>query len=202
MVCPTINHHINPSCLNKCWIPSDNPIMWFTQSILFALLIPFTRVLALGGPQCLSFSRTRYTISGSRTPATIVIDSSDWPGVHRAAIDLQNDLEKVTGIRPIVLNLTLSSNTDSFRTANSVTNTPIIIGTLGKSSLVNLLKQSNRKLSSKLSTIEGKWEASVSEVVSPPVLGFTAAYAIIGSDKRGTIYGIYDFLEQAGVSPW
>jgi len=25
---------------------------------------------------------------------------------------------------------------------------------------------------------------------------------IAGSDKRGTIYGIYDLSEQIGVSPW
>ena len=25
---------------------------------------------------------------------------------------------------------------------------------------------------------------------------------IVGSDKRGTIYGIYDLSEQMGVSPW
>ena len=33
-----------------------------------------------------------------------------------------------------------------------------------------------------------------------PVL--TGALVIAGSDKRGTIYGIYDLSEQIGVSPW
>ena len=32
--------------------------------------------------------------------------------------------------------------------------------------------------------------------------GVENALVIIGSDKRGTIYGIYDLSEQMGVSPW
>jgi hypothetical protein len=32
--------------------------------------------------------------------------------------------------------------------------------------------------------------------------GIESALVIAGSDKRGTIYGIYDLSEQMGVSPW
>lgn len=181
--------------------------MWSTKSILFtALVLPLTRVLAIGGPQCLSFTATKYTIATSKSPATIIIDQSDWPGVHRAAIDLQNDLEKVTGLRPIVVNITVTSTNSvdispggdqDFRD-----NVPIIIGTLGKSSLINAARQQNSTFGSKAAAIEGKWEAGISEVIANPFSGISAAYVIAGSDKRGTIYGIYDISEQAGVSPW
>ena len=32
--------------------------------------------------------------------------------------------------------------------------------------------------------------------------GVEQALVIAGSDKRGTIYGIYELSEQIGVSPW
>ena len=35
-----------------------------------------------------------------------------------------------------------------------------------------------------------------------PLPGIESALIICGSDKRGTIYGIYDLSEQIGVSPW
>lgn len=180
--------------------------MLYATFVSFAALVFLPGVLALGGPTCLSFTQTEYAITSGGTPATIWIDSSDWPGVHRAAIDLQNDLEKVTGSRPAVLNITLSINATSNDlpgTADAISSSiPIFIGTIGKSNLLNLATQLNPSLKPKLATIQGKWEAGISEVVHNIIPGVNAAYAIIGSDKRGTIYGIYDFLEQAGVSPW
>lgn len=176
--------------------------MWSSLSILLAALAPLPGVLALGGPTCLSFTSTQYSISTASQGATIWIDQSDWPGVHRAALDLQNDLEKVTGKRPTILNITISNNNLPATPDSISTAIPIFIGTIGKSNLITLAAQSNASLNSTLSTIAGKWESTISQVVKNPMAGISNAYAIIGSDKRGTIYGIYDFLEQAGVSPW
>ena len=39
-------------------------------------------------------------------------------------------------------------------------------------------------------------------MVSHPLPGVARGLVIAGSDKRGTIYGIYDLSEQIGVSPW
>jgi hypothetical protein len=39
-------------------------------------------------------------------------------------------------------------------------------------------------------------------VVNAPLPGIEHALVICGSDKRGTIFGIYDLSEQMGVSPW
>ena len=41
-----------------------------------------------------------------------------------------------------------------------------------------------------------------SQVVERSAAGRERALVIAGSDKRGTIYGIYDLSEQIGVSPW
>ncbi|CAK5271934.1 unnamed protein product, partial [Mycena citricolor] len=45
-----------------------------------------------------------------------------------------------------------------------------------------------------------QWEAFLSQVVTVPGVG--PAYVIIGADKRGTIFALYDHSEQIGVSPW
>lgn len=52
------------------------------------------------------------------------------------------------------------------------------------------------------SLLEGKNEKYLMTVVSAPLNGVDEALVIVGSDKRGTIYGIYELSEQIGVSPW
>ncbi|QNP76207.1 glycosyl hydrolase 115 family protein [Streptomyces roseirectus] len=49
---------------------------------------------------------------------------------------------------------------------------------------------------------QGRWEASVTRVVERPFPGVDRALTITGSDRRGTVYGIYDTSERIGVSPW
>ena len=43
--------------------------------------------------------------------------------------------------------------------------------------------------------VRGQWESFVIETVD-------GSLVVAGSDKRGTIYGIYDISEKIGVSPW
>ena len=54
----------------------------------------------------------------------------------------------------------------------------------------------------KTDTIAGKWESFIIATVAQPLPGVDQALVIAGSDKRGTIYGIYEISEQIGVSPW
>ena len=39
-------------------------------------------------------------------------------------------------------------------------------------------------------------------MVENPVANVKKAIVVIGSDKRGTIYGLYHISEKMGVSPW
>ena len=50
--------------------------------------------------------------------------------------------------------------------------------------------------------VAGQWESFLIQVVPDPMPGTASALVIAGSDKRGTIYGIYDLTGQIGVSPW
>ena len=120
--------------------------------------------------------------------ASLYLDKNDHWGVMRAATDLQSDIERVSGLKPKLV--TETSGTEK---------TAIIIGTIGKSAVIDRLIAS-KKLD--VGAIRGKWESFVITTVSQPVPGIGRALVIAGSDKRGTIYGIYEMSEQIGVSPW
>ena len=57
---------------------------------------------ALGGPRYVqTFPRAgAFALAESGSAAAIRVDAADWPGVQRAAHDLQADLKRVTGITP------------------------------------------------------------------------------------------------------
>ena len=120
--------------------------------------------------------------------AKIFVDAADHAGVARAARDLQADVERVTGLKPALV-----------RTQEELGKTAILIGTLGRSPLIDRLV-AQRKLD--VAGVAGQWEATVTQVVTDPLPGVSRALVIAGSDKRGAIYGIYDLSEQIGVSPW
>lgn len=117
--------------------------------------------------------------------APIVVSDVDFVGVQRAAHDLQTDITKVSGARP-----ELSSR---------LAPTCVIIGTLGHSSLIDRLVHEGKLDASGL---PGHWESYVRVVVEHPLPNVERALVIAGSDKRGTIYGVYDLSQSIGVSPW
>ena len=67
-------------------------------------------------------------------------------------------------------------------------NAPIVVGTIGKSKLAKKYKLQSKELL-------GKWEQYL-------IFTDKGKLVIMGSDKRGTIYGIYELSRQIGVSPW
>src|SRR5262249_54229880 len=75
----------------------------------------------------------------------------------------------------------------------------VIVGTLGKDRRIDELVRTGKL---NVDAIQGHWEAFSVQMVSDPFPGVKRALVIAGSDKRGTIYGIYDLSEQIGVSPW
>ena len=132
--------------------------------------------------------QTRFCIAQDSKTAPILVDTNDWKGVIRAAQDLGDDVRKVTGTPSEVVEtsqlLTLNSQ---LSTVNS-----ILVGTIGKSKLIDqLIKQ--KKIDVK--QVRGQWESYLIDVVDGHLV-------IAGSDKRGTIYGIYEISQRIGVSPW
>ena len=125
----------------------------------------------------------KFCIAKDGKAATIVVDENDWKGVLRAANDLSDDVRKVTGV---------SSAVRLIDNGQLTIDNSIIVGTIGKSKLIDrLIKQ--KKIDVK--KIKGHWEGYCIDVVDGNLV-------IAGSDKRGTIYGIYEISKRIGVSPW
>ena len=119
--------------------------------------------------------------------APIAIETNDERAVPRAAGDLADDLLRVTGMKPEVVSPAEGKSS------------AILIGTLGRGGIIDRLAAEG-KLDA--SGIRGQWESYVLQVVRNPTTNIDRALVIAGSDRRGTVYGIYRLSEWIGVSPW
>lgn len=119
----------------------------------------------------------------------IVYDSCEFSGVRRVAAMFANDLKSITGETP-----TLSENLQP--TGNEVL---VFVGTIGRSHFIDTLVNAGKLDASKLLN---RWETSLVQVVEKPFTGIDRALVIAGSDKRGTIYGMFSLSRALGVSPW
>lgn len=121
-----------------------------------------------------------FCISRGGESARIVVDGKDWKGVVRAANDLGDDVRKVSGTPARVM------------VGGKPRKGDIVVGTIGKSHMVDAFV---RRHHVDVSQVKGQWESFLIDVVGGSLL-------IAGSDKRGTIYGIYEVSRRIGVSPW
>jgi hypothetical protein len=113
--------------------------------------------------------------------ARVIVDDADFPGVARAARDLEGDLAKVAGA---------SAKPGAVA---------IIAGTLGRSPRIDRIV-AKKELDTR--GVEGKWEGYLLQVVERPEPGIDRALVVAGADKRGTIFGLYELSRRLGVSPW
>ena len=140
-----------------------------------------TLLVCLGLTSAMAVNQ-QFCIVGQGKAAQIIVDQKDWSGVIRAAHDLGDDVRKVSGVSALL--------NDKGKMMNDKHS--IIVGTIDKSTIIDkLIKQ--RKLD--VSKVRGKWESFVIDVIDGNLV-------IAGSDKRGTIYGIYEISKRMGVSPW
>jgi len=136
---------------------------------------------------------------GSATP--LLVSADDWPGVVRAVGDLSQDVKRVTDLSPLVIQdpANLRGKDEDEDEDKDEDKDVVLIGTIGKSPLIDQLIREHKL---DVTAIAGKWEAEVTTIVDHPMRGVRRALVIAGSDKRGTIFGVYDLSEQIGVSPW
>ena len=104
----------------------------------------------------------------------IILDSNTYSGVKKIAAKVALDLKAVFGTEPAVLE-------------NKTVKSPIYAGTVNDA----LIKD----LGINLSDIIGKREVYKIVVKNDALI-------IVGSDKRGTIYGLFKLSEMLGVSPF
>ena len=160
--------------------------------------------------QFISFSSQPGAISIAN--ATIGYSDNDDEGVKIAIHNLQADMERVLGTAP---QLSTSAGTAPVPARSSVggdlQSTTIIIGTLGKNPAIDDI--ANRKSANgKSLNLKGRREKYIITALpsANSAVGGSATdspfssptIVIAGSDRRGTIYGIYELSRQLGVSPW
>ena len=116
----------------------------------------------------------------------IYMDANDCKGVSYAANALIKDIIKVSGSKAV---LTSDAGLKDKDTAGKPT---ILVGTIGHSAAIDQLIRQKR-INGNL--LKGKREKFIITVVNGQLV-------IAGSDRRGTIYGIYELSQQMGVSPW
>ena len=110
--------------------------------------------------------------------ATIGYSDQEPKAVQIAAANLQQDISSVMGFTPTLSPLT--SNPSPL----------ILIGTVGCN------KQIDQWVKQKvLKDLKGKREKYIITTIDGQLV-------IAGSDRRGTVYGIYELSQQMGVSPW
>ena len=116
----------------------------------------------------------------------IYIDTNDCKGVSYAAHALLKDIKSVSGATA-----TLTSDAGFLKKADTA-RPAILVGTIGHSAAIDqLVKQ--KRINGNL--LKGKREKFIITLIDGQLV-------IAGSDRRGTIYGIYELSQQMGVSPW
>ena len=126
----------------------------------------------------------------------IYMDANDCKGVSYAANALVKDIMKVSGSKAILTSDAGLKDKDAARKDAADKNTAgkptILVGTIGHSAAIDQLIRQKR-INGNL--LKGKREKFIITVVDGQLV-------IAGSDRRGTIYGIYELSQQMGVSPW
>ncbi len=157
---------------------------------LFFLSLCLTLGIAVQADDDKTFPEVREKAQSGYFPlseAAIYTDGNDEQVVKIAAAMLADDVERVTGHRPL---------------QTTVKNLPkgaaVVAGTLGKSRLVDGLVN---KLSIDVGDLKGKWESFVVVTAEHP-RHHTPLLLVIGSDRRGTAFGLTSLSEAIGVSPW
>lgn len=120
----------------------------------------------------------------------IYIDPKDifYDGIKLAADNLAKDIELVCGAKPVVCEDITALKGDV-----------IAIGSYQSCTLMQELAKAG-ELS--IDSIAGKWECHQTKIIECNKDGIDNILAIMGSDKRGCVYGIYRLSRMIGVSPW
>lgn len=153
---------------------------------VFIVILVCVTVADLSAQQIVSEKELPNSFSLRHTMIQYEPQEADLIGT--AALLLQKDIEMVTGYSPQVTTSSIMK-----------TNTVILIGTIEGSALIKVLIRT-KKID--VSSIKGKWEAFKILTVTDPFNDIRNMLVIVGSDRRGAAYGVFELSNQLGVSPW
>lgn len=132
-----------------------------------------------------------FYIVKEKKAAEFLVESTCFAGVRMIADTVAEDMEAVSDEKPEIRSDYLECKAERV----------ILMATIGKSPLLERL-ETEGKLS--LDPIRGKREVYLMQQIAAPVAEADAVkelLVIAGSDKRGTIYGMFRLSELCGVSP-
>jgi len=171
------------------WSGLVRPMINFLIGISLSYILQNVVLAGSGGSYVTTEKRDgSFTLAAAGKVVPLLASSQDYPGVIRVLKLLQNDIMQVTDVQPALVLDTIPGEQKI-----------VIIGTLGKSPLVEELVR-DKKLN--VEELAGKWETFLIQIIEQPLPNVERALLIVGSDKRGTIYGMFDLSQQIGVSPW
>lgn len=116
----------------------------------------------------------------------IIYDAKDYTAVAKTIEMLTEDLDRLTGTKPYVKS-----------SGNHIERNSIIIGTIGKSSIIDSLSNSG---AINVEDIKDKKERF--RILTITDGNGNECLVIAGSDRRGTAYGVTTFSRAMGVDPW
>ena len=155
------------------------------KKIFFASMALLSSLSMSAADQFVSFQQGDLLINRNNK-VEIYMDANDCKGVSYAANALVKDFMRVSGSKA-----TLTSNA-GLKGKDAAGKPSILVGTIGHSAAIDQLIRQKR-IDGNL--LKGKREKFIITVVDGQLV-------IAGSDRRGTIYGIYELSQQMGVSPW
>lgn len=160
-------------------------------TILLMALFAVRIVLAATMPQVSELAEKDYfpIVSQDGQCASIYISEEDSPVVGICARMFASDIERVTGHTTTVA---------AVKTIRQLPKRPAIVaGTIGHSAIIDgLIKKHHIDVS----TIENKWESYM--LLTLHTQSRLPLLLIIGSDRRGTAFGLTSLSRAVGVSPW
>ncbi|WP_414829254.1 glycosyl hydrolase 115 family protein [Alteromonas sp. H39] len=128
-----------------------------------------------------------FPLADEKGVAPIVVEDTASPGVIRAVNSVREDIFQVTQQRPEI------------HAALPRASAVILVAEIGKSALLEQLVSSGKL---DLGEVEGRWDGYLIQHIDTPFEDVDEAWVIVGANRRGAMYGLYDLSETIGVSPW
>ena len=144
------------------------------------LTFALASLAASAADRFVSFDKGDMLLCKKGGEVSIVVSDNDNVAVKLAAKNLAKDLNAVADAKVDI------------KSDNAGSAAKIIVGTIGQSKAIDALVKSG-KIDGK--ALKGKVEKYLLTICDGNLV-------IAGSDRRGTVYGIYELSQQAGVSPW
>lgn len=122
--------------------------------------------------------------------ANFFLEDTASKGIRRVTDTVRKDIALVTGMEPPIIS-----------ELSGITGNIILAGMYGESKMIATLEENGHIDCRRL---KGKRECYLMKIVESPFDDYPQikkAMVIVGSDKRGTIYGLFHLSELCGVSP-